>query len=86
MLTVTHVPASSPQTTREDVEVISAASDVATARAHLAGDLMISSTPEYRERVFEWFDTARDTLGMILNPDGSCDMWEWQANEDQLAA
>lgn len=86
MLTVATLPRLAAQDADTTPEVISLATDVATVRSHLLADLQISSTPEYTEQVCEWFDTARDTMGMITHPNGDVDVWIFEANQDQLAA
>lgn len=81
MLSVVTVPKDSPERVSATPEIISHATDIATARAHLCADLLITTDPDhdYRTRVLDWFDTARHTLGMIHNPDGSVDVWAFEA-------
>lgn len=82
MLTVVTVTDTAP-VPADDEEVISMASDAATAREHLTSDLAVSSEPAYRAQVIAWFDTVctvkGEHFGKITNPDGTTDVWRWQS-------
>jgi hypothetical protein len=81
MLSVVTMSATNPETCVAVPEVISTATDVATVRADLLADLMISAGPVYAAHVFEWFESSRDVPGMITNTDGSIDVWVFQVEE-----
>lgn len=57
-----------------------------TTREQLAKDLAITATLDYAAQVFEWWDYDRHVPALILNADGTVDLWTWTAQEDQLAA
>lgn len=86
MLSVVTLSGTSPETCSAAPEVVSHAADVATARADLLADLTLTAEPDYLEQVCEWFTSARECPGMIVNEDGTVDVWVFDAEEDHLAA
>lgn len=75
MLSVITMSQDTPETCSDVPEVISHASDPVTVRVHLVAELQLSSTNRYAEQVYEWFDHNRDVPGMVVNPDGTVDVW-----------
>jgi hypothetical protein len=81
MLSVVTMSAKDPESCQNAPEVISTASDISTVRADLVSDLKTTAQMDYAALVLAWFESSRDTPGMITNSDGSVDVWVFDAEE-----